>query len=248
MPKRKVAMQLETTTNLPRLNLSVLDRSARDLLEDVLNGNILGRTALVSSFGAESAVLLHLASRVDPDVPVIFLDTHFLFAETLEYQLELTRAFGLNNVHRITPDRNSLLNEDAGDDLHQRDTDACCNLRKTRPLLKALEGYGAWITGRKRFQTEARKNTRIYEPDTLTGKVKINPLAYWEPQDLKSYFERHQLPRHPMVARGYPSVGCWPCTTSVDSDQDMRAGRWANSEKTECGIHIDGGQVVRSAA
>ena len=199
--------------------------------------------SLVSSFGAESVALLHLVSRIDPDIPVIFIDTEMLFAETLAYQQDVAQSLGLRNL-RIVRAKDAHKRDPDGT-LHQRDTDACCTLRKTRPLQKALKGSNGWITGRKRFQSDARAALHFFElePDTL--RIKVNPLAQWTPQDVSAYIDTFSLPRHPLVAQGYPSIGCAPCTTPVQDGEDPRAGRWRNSKKDECGIHFVNGKMVR---
>lgn len=216
---------------------------AAAILRHALDDVQIGPVALVSSFGAESVVLLHLAAQVDKAVPVIFLDTEMLFPETLDYQRQVAHRLGLTDVRVIGPDRNHVLREDVDGLLHQADTDACCDLRKARPLAAALQGFGGWITGRKQFQNGQRAALPLFEKDGQ--RIKINPLAHWSSDDLRAYMADHDLPRHPLVAQGYPSIGCMPCTTRVGAGEDPRAGRWRNSEKTECGIHFDNGRIVR---
>lgn len=195
----------------------------------------MGRTALVSSFGADSAVLLHMLARIDRDFPVIFIDTQMLFAETLVYQRDLAQALGLRNI--ITTAPRALV----PDDLHQRDPEACCALRKTAPLEEALSGYSGWITGRKRHQAATRADLARAEWEPETQRIRLNPLADWDRAEISAYMDTHALPRHPLVARGFPSIGCAPCTTRVAAHEDPRAGRWRGAEKTECGIHFIGG-------
>jgi phosphoadenosine phosphosulfate reductase len=193
------------------------------------------RLALVSSFGAESAVLLHLAAAVKPDLPILFLDTGMLFGQTLDYRHELTRRLGLTDVRDLRPRFQDLAVSDPNADLWRSDTDACCHIRKVLPLDLALGGFDAWVTGRKRFHGGARLSLPVVE--TAEGKVKFNPLAGWTQADLTAYAARHDLPAHPLVAAGFPSVGCWPCTEPAKVGADARAGRWAGSQKSECGIH-----------
>ena len=226
-----------------RRNILHRKSDAQTVLRHALTDVQIGKIAMVSSFGAESVVLLHMMSEIDKATPVIFLDTEMLFPETLAYQREVATALGLTDVRVITPDRNALLTEDVDGLLHQADTDACCDLRKTRPLANALEGFDAWITGRKQFQGGQRADLPLFEKDGR--KIKVNPLAKWTAQDLQAYITKHDLPRHPLVAKGYPSVGCMPCTTRVGDHEDQRAGRWRNSEKTECGIHFDTEEVAK---
>ena len=195
-----------------------------------------GRIALVSSFGAESAVLLHLLASVDPTVPVIFLDTGRLFAETLEYRTRLTERLGLTDVRTVAPDPARLAAADPHRALWMTNPDLCCQIRKTEPLARALSGFDAWFTGRKRFQNAIRAGLGLFEADG--GRIKVNPLAGWSAVELKAYAERHRLPEHPLVAKGYPSIGCVPCTSRVLPGEDQRAGRWRGLEKVECGIHM----------
>ena len=217
--------------------------SAEELLAWALGQPGFGRTALVSSFGAESVALLHMVSEVDPATPVIFLDTEMLFPETLAYQAELAEVLGLTDIRRITPD---AAERDPDGLLHLSDPDACCSLRKSEPLEAALGGFDAWITGRKRYQGGRRAALPLVESDG--SRLKVNPLALWSSEDVADHIARHDLPRHPLVARGYPSIGCAPCTTPVAEGEDPRAGRWRDAGKTECGIHFENGRLVRRAA
>ena len=193
------------------------------------------RIARVSSFGADSAVLLHLVSEADPATPVIFVDTGQLFPETLAFRDELVRRLGLTNVTSYTPDARDLAEEDPEDFLWATDPDRCCHIRKVLPLGRALEGYDAWISGRKRFQSETRDGLPIFEASG--GRTKVNPLADWSAKDLLAYMKEHDLPRHPMVEKNYLSIGCIPCTSPVRPGEDARAGRWRGRAKLECGIH-----------
>lgn len=205
------------------------------LLDAMLRREFAGDIALVSSFGAESAVLLDMVSQVDPATPVIFLDTRKLFGETLRYRDQLQKRLGLTNIVNVQPDGEEVAAEDKNGLLWTRNVDACCALRKVRPLARAMEGYGAWITGRKRFQSATRSAIPLFEKSGR--KFKINPLADWTPEMIEEYRIAHDLPPHPLVADGYLSIGCMPCTRPVRAGEDARAGRWAGSDKTECGIH-----------
>ena len=227
-----------------RRNILHRKSDPQTVLKHVLGDMELGKVALVSSFGAEAVVLLHMVSEIDKATPVIFLDTEMLFPETLTYQRDLSAQLGLTDVRVIGPDRNEVLEQDVDGILHQADTDACCDLRKTRPLNKALKDFDGWITGRKRYQGGQRAQLPLFEKEDR--KIKINPLADWSIQDVADYIKKHNLPRHPLVAQGYPSVGCMPCTTRANVLEDPRAGRWRNSEKTECGIHFKNGKPVRA--
>lgn len=195
------------------------------------------KLALVSSFGAESAVLLHLASQVSKDIPVLFLDTGMLFGQTLDYRKSLAASLGLTDVRDLRPAFADLAVQDPKSDLWRADTDACCHIRKVLPLDRALEGFTAWCTGRKRFHGGDRLRLAVVEQ--ADGQIKFNPLANWSKAELDAYAAEHQLPAHPLVAQGFPSLGCWPCTKPVDDpNADVRAGRWQGQDKTECGIHV----------
>ncbi len=195
-----------------------------------------GKIALVSSFGSESAVLLELAAEVDPDTPILFLNTGKLFGETLRYRDILRERFGLTDIRALEPDPVEVTATDKSGLLWTRDSDACCALRKARPLDRALRGFDAWITGRKRFQTDERADLPLIEESG--GKIKINPLANWTLERIQDYASERDLPRHPLVADGYLSIGCMPCTRRVAPGDGYRSGRWSSTDKTECGIHI----------
>ncbi|MDP3853563.1 phosphoadenylyl-sulfate reductase [Phenylobacterium sp.] len=194
------------------------------------------KLALVSSFGAESVVLLHMISKIKPDTPVLFLDTGMLFGQTLDYRKTLAAKLGLTDVRDLRPHYQDLATTDPEAKLWQTDTDACCEIRKVIPLDRALADFDAWITGRKRFHGGDRLSLPVVEP--AEAQVKFNPLANWGKAELDAYIAEHDLPAHPLVAQGFPSIGCWPCTKPVEEGQDVRAGRWAGQDKTECGIHV----------
>ena len=210
--------------------------SAQGLLRLAVRDLYPGRIALVSSLGADSAVLLHMVSLIDPALPVVFIDTGKLFPETLAYRDLLARRLGLTKIETVSADPAEAARLDPGGALNASDPDACCDLRKVRPLAQALAGYDAWITGRKRFQSATRAALALFEADG--ARVKINPLAAWDAAAVLAYLQLHDLPRHPLVARNYPSIGCEPCTTPVAPGEDARSGRWRGRGKTECGIHI----------
>jgi phosphoadenosine phosphosulfate reductase len=199
-----------------------------------------GRTAVVSSFGSESVVLLHLMAQADPATPVLFLNTGKLFGETLRYRDRLQDELGLTDLRSIGPHPDDRAQYDPEGTLWSKSTDACCNFRKVVPLRHALEGFAAQITGRKKFQTAARA---VMEPvEYFEGRFRFNPLAEWTLADLEAYAGKHSLPRHPLVEDGYPSIGCIPCTRRVAAGEGYRDGRWAGLDKDECGIHtgVDG--------
>tara|TARA_R110002073_G_scaffold73956_6_gene180701 strand:+ start:110 stop:892 length:783 start_codon:yes stop_codon:yes gene_type:complete len=239
-----VLPERQTDQLAPSANFDQLEQEALALLTNVFGEKIHGKAALVSSFGSESAVLLHLASRVDPDVPVLFIDTLMLFEETLQYQLELAQTLGLRNVIRVLPDLHEARDTDPFGRLHLTDPDACCTLRKIKPLEKNLCQYNAWVSGRKRFHGKERAELAVQELDEQ-GRHKFNPLAEWQAGDIKAYFERHELPRNPLFYRGFRSIGCSPCTIAVGEHDDPRSGRWQGQEKSECGIHLVDGKLVR---
>lgn len=209
--------------------------SAPDLLRRLIEDELAGRIAVVSSFGAESAVLLHLVAAIDASVPVIFTDTGKMFPETLAYRDALVARLHLADVRTIHPDPALLSARDPAGERHAYDPDGCCDLRKVEPLARALAPFDAWMSGRKGFQSGTRRALPRIEEDA--GRLKINPLADWTKTDLDAWFDTHDLPRHPLEARGYPSIGCAPCTSPVRPGEDARAGRWRGFDKVECGIH-----------
>ncbi len=226
------------------LNDRYRHHSATAVLERALFDPEVGNLALVSSFGAESVVLLHLVSVIAPGTPVIFIDTQMLFPETLEYQRELAGKLNLTDIRTIRADQRDVNFEDPDGTLNQFNTDACCALRKTLPLERALQGFDGWITGRKRFQAGTRAALEFFENES-DRRMKVNPLAHWGREDLEDYIVNNRLPRHPLVAKGYPSIGCAPCTSPVKEGEDPRAGRWRGTQKQECGIHFINGKAVR---
>jgi phosphoadenosine phosphosulfate reductase len=224
---------------LAQLQDAAKGRDAQGILGLALTGEFKGNSAVVSSFGSESAVLLHLVSQIDPATPILFLNTGKLFGETLRYRDRLQDVFGLGDIRSLAPNLMERERLDPDGVLWTRDTDACCNFRKVIPLKRALEPFAAQITGRKRFQTNARAEMQTVE--FFEGRFRFNPLADWTLADLDAYTEKHVLPRHPLVEDGYPSIGCLPCTRRVAAGEDYRAGRWSGLDKDECGIHgVDG--------
>ena len=224
---------------LARLQAEAGRHNALEQIEFVLREEFVGETAVVSSFGSESAVLLHLVAEVDPTTPVLFINTGKLFAETLRYRDRLQDLLGLGDIRTLAPHPADRAAKDPDGTLWARDTDACCNFRKVIPIRRALEGFAAQITGRKRFQTQARAEMRAVE--YFDGRFRFNPLSDWTQADLEAYITRHNLPRHPLVEDGYPSIGCMPCTRRVHVGEAYRDGRWAGLDKDECGIHgVDG--------
>ncbi|MBX7534890.1 phosphoadenylyl-sulfate reductase [Qipengyuania sp. GH1] len=224
-----------------RLNRMFRGSETEEWLSAVLRDGLAGDIVIVSSFGAESAALLHLVSQIDRSVPVLFLETGKHFPETLAYRDQLAERLGLNLVN-LYPELEDLKQRDETGLRWSYDPDGCCELRKVRPLAKALASYDASLTGRKAFQSSTRANLPRFEIDTSDeqGRLKINPLIDWDADRIAAYFEEHDLPRHPLVERGFPSIGCSPCTRPVAEGEDPRAGRWAGWDKVECGIHKPG--------
>ena len=219
------------------LNRLDTGKDPQDILRPALS-MLSGKMALVSSFGAGSVVLLHMVAQIAPDTPVLFIDTQMLFRATLGYQKQVAVVLGLTDVRRILPDPGEIFLGETEGLLHQADTDACCALRKIAPLQRALEPFDAWTTGRKQHQSATRADMATWEDDGA-GRLKLNPLANWSKNDLAAYFERHDLPRHPLSENGSRSIGCAPCTFKVNPGMDDRAKRWAGGQrKTESGIHF----------
>lgn len=212
-----------------------------DLIKAMVRDVFPDQIAVVSSFGAESAVLLHLLSQVDKNVPILFVDTKKHFGETKKYRDDLAKELGLTDVRSIHLDPEREREVDPKGTLFMRDPDLCCAIRKTGPLNAALQGFNAWISGRKRFQAASRADIPVFE--TEEGRIKVNPLADWTPADLTDYAKKHGLLSHPLVKEGYLSIGCMPCTDRVKAGEDARAGRWRGVAKIECGIHGNGIEV-----
>ena len=231
-------MSVEATVGLP--TAEALDRALRsaspaEVIEAALKTVGREQLALVSSFGTESAALLKVMADVDPAIPVIFLDTGWLFEETLAYRDTLIDVLGLRDVRSIKPLEETLQREDPERDLWFSDPDACCRIRKVEPLARALKPFSAWINGRKRFQGGARTAISVVEEDGI--RLKFNPFANVSREEIETIYKLAKLPPHPLVASGFLSVGCMPCTSRSASDEDTRAGRWRGQAKTECGIH-----------
>jgi phosphoadenosine phosphosulfate reductase len=228
----------EGPAELPRaedLDRALRDASPSEIIATALKTVGRDRLALVSSFGTESAALLKVMADVDPAIPVIFLDTGWLFEETLAYRDTLIATLGLRDVRSIKPAEEALKREDPERELWFSDPDACCRIRKVEPLARALAPFGGWINGRKRFQGGARAAIPVVEADGV--RLKFNPFANASRQDIEAIYAQAKLPPHPLAASGFLSVGCMPCTSRTSPDEDLRAGRWRGRPKTECGIH-----------
>jgi phosphoadenosine phosphosulfate reductase len=231
-----------TPADADALNLRFAQASTQEVLRAVLVDRVAGDVALVSSFGADSAVLLHLAAQIDPAVPVLFLETGKHFPETLAYRDALVARLGLTGLVNLTPDADVLAKRDKEGLRWSYDPDGCCEIRKVAPLAAALTGFSATVTGRKGFQAATRTGLPRFELDTTdaAGRLKVNPLIDWDAARIAAHFAQHELPAHPLVAQDYPSIGCAPCTSTVAPGEDPRSGRWRGWDKTECGIHVAG--------
>jgi phosphoadenosine phosphosulfate reductase len=225
-----------TQAEVDALNARYAGVPTLEMLRALFAENILGETAIVSSFGTESAVLLDLISRVAPDTPVVFVDTLKMFPETEAYRVALLDRLGMHNRRVITPDPQVLEAKDATGLRWSYDPDGCCAIRKVEPLARAKQGLDSWFSGRKAFQSQTRANLPRFELED--GRLKVNPLGDWTKTDLEAYFTERDLPRHPLEAEGYLSIGCSPCTSKVLPGEDPRAGRWRGWDKVECGIHV----------
>lgn len=227
-PARKLTPALE-------LDRALRNASPTEVIAMALQTVGRERLAVVSSFGTESAALLKVMADVDPAIPVVFLDTGWLFEETLAYRDTLIATLGLRNVRSIKPLQETLSREDPERELWFSDPDACCRIRKVEPLARALAPFSAWINGRKRFQGGLRAEMPVVEDDGI--RLKFNPFANVSREDIEAIYAQAKLPPHPLQASGYLSVGCMPCTSRTSPDEDARAGRWRGRTKTECGIH-----------
>lgn len=232
------ALPERTAANLP--SAATLERALRsappaEVIAAALRTVGTENLALVSSFGTESAALLKVMAEVDPAIPVIFLDTGWLFEETLGYRDTLIATLGLRDVRSIKPLDETLSREDPDHELWFSDPDACCRIRKVEPLKRALAPFSAWINGRKRFQGGLRAEIPVVEDDDI--RLKFNPFANVSREEIESIYRLAKLPPHPLAASGFLSVGCMPCTSRTSAGEDARAGRWRGRAKTECGIH-----------
>lgn len=219
------------------LNLRFAGVDASVVISFAVTEGFVDSIGAVSSFGTESVVLLHLIASIDKNTPILFLDTGKHFGETLDYKRDLVAALGLTDIRTVLPLPNKLLIEDPDGLLHKISTDRCCDIRKVEPMARAVIPFDAWFTGRKRFQASTRSALPLFE--AVGERIRINPLAGWSEDDLANYHAAHNLPAHPLIAYGYFSVGCAPCTEPSPPD-DHRGGRWKGQPKIECGIHLSG--------
>ena len=225
---------------LSRMRDETANSNSVELLDFAIRREFPGRIGVISSFAAESVVLLHQVAEIDPTTPVLFLNTGKLFGETLRYRDRLQDALGLTDIRAIGPHPEDRKRLDEEGTLWSRDPDACCHFRKTVPLNRALADFAAMVTGRKRFQTTVR--VAMERVELSDGRFRFNPLSDWTLTDLTRYIEEKRLPKHPLAMDGYPSIGCLPCTRRLSPGESYRDGRWSGLDKEECGIHagVDG--------
>ena len=236
--KDREVLEENLTLKATELLVRSAELSAVEFLTTILRDEFKDEICVVSSFGAESAVLLHMVAQIDPTTPVIFLNTGKLFGETLRYRDRLQTLLGLTDVRSIGPHPTDLAEQDSNEDLWLKNNDLCCHIRKFLPQQRALKGFKAVLTGRKRFQTTQRSSMqRIEIDDEAAARIRVNPIADFTLDDLQAYLETHNLPMHPLVKDGYLSIGCMPCTDKVKEGNDYRSGRWSEQDKEECGMH-----------
>jgi len=228
----------ESPFNLDEANSALETATPQEVIQFVWD-RLGPDVAMQSSFGADSACLLHIATQVVPDMRVLFLETHYHFPETHRFKAELTERLGLNIIDlQVVRGRDWFLAEH-GDDLHRRDRELCCQLNKVEPMEQAKRDLGlrAYLTGVRRGQTETRRHMQVLTPES-GGILKVAPILTWSRDQVRDYVRTHDLPFHPLVEEGYPSIGCAPCTAKPLDPNDERSGRWTGSEKTECGLHL----------
>tara|TARA_B100000242_G_scaffold147935_1_gene105436 strand:+ start:307 stop:1005 length:699 start_codon:yes stop_codon:yes gene_type:complete len=222
---------------LNQLNDNSKKLSPQDILDNSINNIFKKKMVYVCSFGTESAIILHMISDIDRSFPIILLNTNYLFKETIEYKDYLIDKFKFSDFKEISPSVEDLKINDSKGTLWKEDPDLCCNIRKVLPLQKELQKYDAWISGRKSYHEEERKNLKFFE--YINKKIVVNPLAKVKRDFVNSYFKIHNIERHPLFESGYQSLGCTHCTVKTSKIDSPRSGRWANKIKTECGIHYN---------
>ena len=222
---------------LNQLNDNSKKLSPQDILDNSINNIFKKKMVYVCSFGTESAIILHMISEIDRSLPIILLNTNFLFKETIEYKDYLIGKFKFSNFKEVSPSIEDLKINDSKGTLWKEDPDLCCNIRKVLPLQKELQKYDAWISGRKSYHEGERTNLKFFE--YINKKIVVNPLAKEKQNFVNSYFKIHNIERHPLFESGYQSLGCTHCTVKTSKIDSTRSGRWANKIKTECGIHYN---------
>ena len=229
----------EMVADLKRLSAAFESQQPQDVLKDAIK-RYAPKIVLACSFGAEDVVLVDMVHRIDPAVPLFYLDTDFLFPETYATRDRIIQQYGLKPAQVIqvksllTPDQQAAQH---GAALWSTEPDRCCQLRKVEPLTRVLKGYDAWITGIRRDQAPTRANAGLIEWDSKFQLVKVNPLARWTWSDVWTYIKVYEVPYNPLHDQNYPSIGCTHCTAAVAPGEDPRAGRWKTFTKTECGLH-----------
>ena len=242
---------LLSTSELEALNARFETAHPREVLRWALVDSGLERVAIASAFQAEGTVAIHMAVGIRPDVPILFLETGFQFAETLAFKERLTEQLGLNVVDLVGEYSNERQAAEFGERLYERDPEQCCEINKVRPMFEALRGLDAWITSVRRDSSPTRASTPIvdrYELEPGREIVKVNPMATWTRPQVWGYLKEHDLPHNPLYDLGYASIGCAPCTRLRFAGEPERAGRWAGISKWECGIHVAESAVVVDAA
>ncbi|ALA56773.1 phosphoadenylyl-sulfate reductase [Nitrospira moscoviensis] len=231
--------QADSAKELKTWSDSFEAKQPQDVLAAVIE-RYAPKIVLACSFGAEDVVLLDMVHRLNPTVPLFYLDTDFLFTETYETRDRVIERYGLKPAQVIqmksllTPEQQA---DQYGAALWSTEPDRCCQIRKVEPLTRVLKGFDAWITGIRRDQAATRAHAGLIEWDTKFQLVKVNPLARWTWADVWTYIKVYEVPYNPLHDRGYPSIGCTHCTAPVAPGEDLRAGRWKNFAKTECGLH-----------
>ncbi len=231
------------TERMPAAKLRDMARRGSEQLENCSAQDVLrwaidefdDRVCIAASM--ENAVLIHMAATIRPRVPVVFIDTGYHFAETLAVRDAVAAAYDVEVVTLRPAQSVDEQDRTLGPRLHERDPDRCCALRKLKPFYDGLSRYDAWLSGVRRDETSNRRGMRVVEWDAHRQKIKVNPLVSWRQEDVDRYVEQHGLVVHPLLKRGYPSIGCRPCTSPVASGEDPRSGRWRGTSKTECGLH-----------
>ncbi len=220
--------------------ISTLNKDYQNLApEEILKASIKkfgNKITYICSFGTESAIILHMISKIDKNFPIFLLNTHFLFPETIVYKNILLKELGLSNCQDIFPDELLIKNEDPENNLWKNNIDRCCEIRKVKPLDTILKNFSSWISGRKSYHQGERIDLKPFE--LLNQKIVVNPLINIKKKEADNYFEVNNLPKHPLLKKGYFSIGCIHCTFKTTDRLKIRSGRWKNKMKTECGIHL----------
>ena len=217
------------------LNFRFQKQPAEEILYQSINKTFLNKIVYVCSFGAESAVILHLISNISKDFPIIFLNTGKLFSETINYKDDLIKFFKFTNIIEIYPEQFDVIKHDPNEVLWKGNQNKCCEIRKVNPLKKALKPYTTWISGRKGYHSNERREKKVLE--IVNSKFVLSPLINWSQNKITEYFENFNIPKHPLYKKGYLSIGCRNCTVISSDSNNVRSGRWSNTKKTECGIH-----------